>query len=150
MKTYSIVETVKYLYLILFTYTGLTKLIGYERSVAVISGPPIISDHAALIAWVVPVLELLTVCFLIVPRLLKTGLYISLTLMTIFTTYIATILTSGKKLPCSCGGVLEIMSWQQHLVFNIAFTLLAVVAIILKQSPGKEKLKYTDQSLSAP
>mgnify|MGYP001346109640 CR=1 FL=1 len=39
--------------------------------------------------------------------------------------------------PCSCGGVLLQMSWQQHLVFNIVASLLALAGITLSVTKPK-------------
>jgi hypothetical protein len=35
--------------------------------------------------------------------------------------------------PCSCGGILEEMSWNQHMAFNITFIAIAVIAIFISQ-----------------
>ena len=42
------------------------------------------------------------------------------------------ILNFIPDIPCSCGGVLEKMSWNEHLIFNIAFVVLGLVAILLQ------------------
>jgi len=42
-------------------------------------------------------------------------------------------------MPCSCGGVLEKMSWSDHLVFNISFVILSLVALYFSIS---NRLKY--------
>jgi len=71
-------------------------------------------------------------------------LYYAFVLMTVFTLYIAYMLLFTPKLPCSCGGVLQQMTWKQHLLFNIGFTLLAAYAIWLKKegnSKGKGMAK---------
>ncbi len=72
------------------------------------------------------------------PRLCLAGLYAAFSLMTMFTAYIVAILRFSDYVPCSCGGVLQNMTWNQHLVFNIAFVLLALTGIILKE-PGQYK-----------
>lgn len=51
--------------------------------------------------------------------------------MVLFTAYIAMILTLADYVPCSCGGVLEDMSWEQHLWFNGFFVLLSIAGIML-------------------
>jgi uncharacterized membrane protein YphA (DoxX/SURF4 family) len=59
------------------------------------------------------------------------GLYASFFFMILFTGYIVAILRFSSYIPCSCGGILQKMSWTQHLIFNIGFLLLAVIAILL-------------------
>nr|WP_276834881.1 MauE/DoxX family redox-associated membrane protein [Chryseobacterium cucumeris] len=57
------------------------------------------------------------------------GLIGSFVLMLIFTGYIALLLSKSKNLPCSCGGILEKMSWNQHLYFNIGCVTLSAIAL---------------------
>ncbi|WP_407637169.1 MauE/DoxX family redox-associated membrane protein [Daejeonella oryzae] len=59
------------------------------------------------------------------------GLNFSLFLLIQFTIYIILIMLNVfGRIPCSCGGILEEMSWGQHLVFNLFFLLLTIIAII--------------------
>jgi len=46
------------------------------------------------------------------------------------------MITYTPNLPCSCGGVLQQMTWNQHLIFNVVFTLLALFAIWLTRKKG--------------
>src|SRR5690606_30720407 len=62
------------------------------------------------------------------------ALYLSLTLMTSFSAYIVAITRFSEYIPCSCGGVLEKMSWDQHLLFNIGFVIITVIAILVYPS----------------
>ncbi|MDQ2656909.1 MAG: hypothetical protein M3Y60_05770, partial [Bacteroidota bacterium] len=49
----------------------------------------------------------------------------------------APIETQKAELPCSCGGVLNSLGWKAHLVFNIVFTLLSIVGIMLMAQPTR-------------
>lgn len=49
-----------------------------------------------------------------------------------FTAYIVIILHFSYFVPCSCGGILEKLGWTEHLIFNVVFVLLAIVAILLQ------------------
>ncbi len=51
--------------------------------------------------------------------------------MVMFTAYIVLITRFSDYVPCSCGGVLEKLSWDQHLVFNIGFVVLGFMAIVI-------------------
>ena len=90
------------------------------------------------IAATLPAGELLVAASLLFKRTRLTGLYASFFLMALFTGYIFMMLHFSYDLPCSCGGVLAKMSWQDHLLFNSAFTLLAGIAVIL-ESDSKAK-----------
>jgi hypothetical protein len=79
----------------------------------------------------VPAVEVLVAATLIFPKTRLAGLYGCFLLMVMFSTYIVIILNFSQYVPCSCGGILENMSWSQHLVFNIVCTGLAATAVII-------------------
>jgi hypothetical protein len=58
-------------------------------------------------------------------------LYSSAILMSAFTIYIAVMLLSGSDIPCSCGGVVEELSWGAHIVFNSVFVILSLLGVYL-------------------
>ena len=92
------------------------------------------------VAWSIPSLELLIAVGLMTFRFRLISLYAAFTLMVIFTTYIIAILGFADYVPCSCRGILEKMGWTAHLIFNISFVLLAVIAIALKD-PKKDSVQ---------
>lgn len=77
-------------------------------------------------------MEILIACLLIFEGSRSVALYASFTLMVMFTAYIYIILNFSDFVPCSCGGVLEKLSWTQHLIFNIFFIILAGIAVFIK------------------
>jgi hypothetical protein len=87
------------------------------------------------VSWAVPVTELAAAGLLLIRRTRRIGLFVSLALMVSFTLYLAFMLGTEKHLPCSCGGVMSAMSWGQHLVFNIFFTIVPIIG--LGYSPPK-------------
>lgn len=124
-----IVEIIVALFILLFVYTGITKLIDQASFRLVISRSPVIGQWATLLSWALPIIELLAALLLFFPKTKKLGLWISLGLMILFTGYIAYMLVFSDHLPCSCGGVLQQLTWLQHLEFNILFTLLSAFSI---------------------
>ena len=62
----------------------------------------------------------------------------SLILVTAFTSYIICMKAFVEKLPCSCGGVIAKLSWNQHLLLNLGFVLLALGAIALLKWRGTQ------------
>ena len=123
-----------FLFIVLFVYAALTKLLDHEKFAIQLGQSPMLTRHASIIAWAVPVSEFAVVCLLLLPATRSLGLYISLSLMIMFTTYITIITTYDDYVPCSCGGILESMGWYEHLVFNIAFALLAVAGILVVEN----------------
>jgi hypothetical protein len=84
-----------------------------------------------------PVAEILVVILLMIPRWRLVGLYGSFILMVLFTGYLIAVSTFSFYIPCSCGGVLEQMPLDMHIIFNIVFAALAFTAILLKNKTNK-------------
>lgn len=137
MKKQTIIEIICALFILLFVYAAVTKLMDYEKFKVQISQSPLLTAFASWIAWIVPGTEILISAMLVFVKFRLIALYAAFSLMTMFTTYIVCILTFSLYIPCSCGGVLEKLGWTQHLVFNIAFVAMAAIAILLSYSKEK-------------
>lgn len=140
MKKNTIVELISALLLFLFIYTALSKLLDFEKFKYQISQSPFITNISWLVIWSIPSAEIITSILLIFKRTRLAGLYLSFFLMLLFTGYIFIMLRYSSYLPCSCGGVLSIMSWKQHFVFNGAFTGLSLAGIMLENSTSKKNI----------
>jgi len=130
LKIY-IVEVICLLYVLLFVYAAVSKLMDFENFQVQLGQSPILSVYAMLLSWMVPLLELIIALLLIVPKLRNSGLFLAVSLMTMFSVYIYIILHYSSFVPCSCGGVLEKMTWDAHLVFNLIFMALGCLAFII-------------------
>lgn len=119
------------LLMILFIYAATSKLLDYHTFVVKLGRDPFIGHYASAISIVLPVVEIVTAVLLAIPAMQRIGLWLSLTIMSAFTIYVALVLTIAPQIPCTCGGFIQAMTWNQHLIFNIAFVLLASLAIIL-------------------
>ena len=123
-----LLTTVPIALVILFAYTGMSKLLNHNTFLAGIRLP-----QALFISYAIPVVEIITallLCFKITKAL---GLWCSVILMGAFTIYVVFLL-SGNNLPCSCGGVISKMNWHQHLYFNGIFLLLSITALYYHRS----------------
>ena len=138
MKRTTIVDLIAILYCILFLYTGIAKLMDYYVAEAQIAQTPILAPLASEIAIILPILEIGTALLVFFTRTRKIGLRISLLLMVTFTGYIIYILFYNKELPCTCGGVLQNMTWPQHLLFNLIFIILSILGLILSKKSNKQ------------
>lgn len=127
----TIVEIIAALFILLFVYTAMSKLFDYENFKTTIGASALLRGSAATIAWMVPAIELLVSCMLLIPKTRKSGLYSSFILMAGFTLYVGWLLAFADDLPCSCGGVIQQMTWSQHLLFNIFFTAIAWIGVRL-------------------
>jgi len=137
MKRSMIIEIICALFIILFVYAALTKLLDYEKFRVQIGQSPLLTAFSGWIVWIVPGAEILIAIMLVSIRLRLIGLYAAFSLMMMFTTYIICILTLSLYIPCSCGGVLEKLGWTEHLIFNIVFIILAAAAVLLSYRKGK-------------
>jgi hypothetical protein len=126
-----IIEIISAAFVILFVYAACSKLIDYEKSKLQISQSPVLTQFAGIVVWLIPVFEITIALMLSTLRFRLAGLYASFTLMVMFTAYIVVITRFSDYVPCSCGGVLEKLSWNEHLVFNIVFVVLGAISILL-------------------
>jgi uncharacterized membrane protein YphA (DoxX/SURF4 family) len=130
-----VIEIISSLLVLLFVYAAVSKLIDYQKFSVQLGQSPLLTAFAGLVAWIVPTVELIISIMLAIPKLRLAGLYASFSLMVMFTSYIVAITKFSEYVPCSCGGVLQNMSWNQHLVFNLGFVLLSLTGILLYNMP---------------
>lgn len=138
MKKSTVVDIISCLFILLFLYTGIVKLVNHEYFRTALGLSPL-HKYGAFIAIPIPVLEVLIALALLIPlysnrpRLRKWGLYGSALLMAVFTVYVGWMLKYASHLPCTCGGIIQQMNWHQHFYFNTLFTLLALLGIWLNR-----------------
>ncbi|WP_268225154.1 MauE/DoxX family redox-associated membrane protein [Sinomicrobium oceani] len=128
-----LVEIICLLFIILFVYAGLTKLMEGDRFYTNLNNSPLfgIKTLAGIMSWVIPILEIMIAALLAWPKTRLIGLYSALGLMIIFTAYTAGILFISPYAPCSCGGVITLLSWKQHFILNTLWIVLAIMGIVL-------------------
>jgi len=131
MKRNTIVEIIALLFVVLFLYTGISKLMDYSVFKEQIALSPLLAPISSWVAILLPATEIIISVVLFLPRSRLPGLYASLILMVLFTGYIIYILNYNEHLPCTCGGVLEILSWKQHLVLNGILIALAFIGVLM-------------------
>lgn len=125
------VNIVVFLCILLLVYAAVSKLLDYEKFTVQLGQSPMLTKYAETFVWFVPLVELIISALLIIPKARIIGLYAAFSLMTMFTTYIILASRFNDFVPCSCGGVIQNMSWEQHLLFNAAFLFLILIGILL-------------------
>lgn len=133
------VETICLLYILLFVYAAVSKFLDFENFNVQLGQSPLLSPLATYIAYGIPVIELFIAVLLLTGSYKRLGLLLSYSLMVFFTLYIFIILHYSYYVPCSCGGILEKMGWEEHLWFNIAFVILGGLGYLLLPN---QKLVY--------
>ena len=119
------------LLVLLFAYAALSKLRDYSEFQFQLSRSPFLSRFASMTAITLPVGELLVCAALLFQRTRLIGLFGGLFLMSLFTAYIYSMLHYSFYIPCSCGGILGSMDWTTHLYFNLCFTGLIILTILI-------------------
>lgn len=133
MRSTILVEVICFLLALLFSYAAISKAIHFETFRIQVAQSPLLTGLGERIVWIILVVEILVSLMLLLPRFQLSGLYASYFLMLLFTEYIIAILYYSPHIPCSCGGILEQMGWEQHLVFNICCIALSIWGIISKE-----------------
>jgi len=139
MKRINFLDVVIFLFVILFIYAATNKLMTFAEFQAQLGKSPLIMGNSKILSYAVPSVEIVISLLLLLPRTILYGLYGSFFLMVSFTGYILFILTLSPYVPCSCGGVLNSLGWTEHLIFNIAFVLLAIAGVFLYNRQQKEQ-----------
>jgi hypothetical protein len=127
-----LIEIICALLIFLFIYTGVSKLLDYQTFRRQLGQSPFITSYASILAWALPLGEIIIAGMLSFNRSRLPGLYLSFFLLCLFTFYLTAMLQLSYYIPCSCGGVLQSLSWQAHIVLNIGFILLATAGTLLQ------------------
>jgi hypothetical protein len=138
MKRYHLIANAcLFLLVVLFAYTALNKLFALTRFRFQLTQFPWLSTHPALLAWAIIGAEIGIVALLLTPRRILIGFIASLILLFLFTTYLLIMLLTAPHLPCTCGGVLEQLSWPQHICLNLLFIGIAALGIVSERQLRK-------------
>jgi hypothetical protein len=127
-----LIEIICALLIFLFIYTGISKLLDYHTFKRQLGQSPFITFYAPLLAWALPLGEIIIAGMLSFNRTRLAGLYLSFFLLCLFTFYLAAMLQLSYYIPCSCGGILQALSWQAHIILNIVFILLTAAGTLLQ------------------
>jgi hypothetical protein len=125
---------------LLWSYTASVKLLNINefRQQMLKQALPLSLNKS--LVWMLPSVEVLTTALLLLKRLQHLGLWVSFMLMLSFSGYVGLVVAGYyKRIPCSCGGVLQSMSWNIHLGFNLFFLLLTYIGIFLSNRERRLK-----------
>jgi hypothetical protein len=126
------------LFILIFVYTAITKMFSIGALVYTLRKLDLLTDMAPYMAWFIVTGELAISLLLLFTTTRLLGLYASLALMSIFTVYIAYMLITASHLPCSCGGIIQKLSWKGHLVLNTFLVFVAAFGIYYE----RKRLKF--------
>ena len=119
-------------FILLFTYSGFTKLLGASLVPIFIDEPLFINTAlAGVLAKIIPGIELLIAVLLSLPKTRILGFIGVIILLISFSLYVLWSLISGYEMPCSCTGPIAYLSWNQYLYFNVINLSLALSGLYL-------------------
>ena len=145
MKRNLALDLISAVFIFLFIYTALGKLLAFSSFKYTLRQLPFIGFFGTVIAILLPLSELLVAVLLFIPLTRRTGSWAALMLMLAFTLYIAGAIMLGSGLPCSCGGVFQSLTWRQHLWVNLVLTLLASIAVHMQTKLRQTKSNFSLQ-----
>lgn len=118
--------------LCLWIPVSIDKLLNFTMFRNGILRQPFTDNLGYPLIYTLPVLEVLTVLLLLLPKLRFFGFLLSTVLMAGFTAYIGIALVGvWNELPCGCGSVISGLSWKQHLFFNLFFLLTSILGLYI-------------------
>lgn len=122
-------------------YAAVSKLMDVEKFQIQMGQSPLLTRFADVLAWAVPIIEILISLALVFQRYRLLALLASFGLMSMFTVYIIFILNFSPFVPCSCGGILQDLGWQEHLIFNTFFIILGAIGVIIQSKHANQTNK---------
>ena len=138
-KTGLILKIISFYFIFLFVYTGFSKLMDNQSLFTALRNAPLFlkTSLAIFLSWVVPITEIILAIMLSIKKTSRYGWTGTIILLTIFTLYTGWIVLVSPYEPCTCGGLMSLLSWKQHLFFNLSSLALAIWAYRLNTIPNK-------------
>jgi len=130
-KKQVLIECVCALLILLFLYASVSKFLDFKTFIDQMNNQPLPNSWTPFLVWAIPLLV---------------GLYTSLILMILFTFYTGIVLLHFfPYIPCSCGGVIQKLTWNQHLVLNLFYVGLAGLGIVLQRRMHSNSIFITNK-----
>ena len=135
-----LVEFIAWLLAALFVYTAVSKVYDWNGTVSAVNGQ-VFPDWMTLpLLYGLPIVEVALAVILLLPQTRRVALGISFLLMSVFTGYVALVLTGVfGRIPCSCGGILSSLDWNEHLIVNLVLTAIAAAGWMMQSYLIKTK-----------
>lgn len=138
--------SVSWLLILLFAYTAFSKAqLFTSKAIIDVSQfrddmfkSPVLQNHVQVLGYLIPGIEFIICIMLLIKATKLVGYYLSLLLLCTFAGYIIFMMNVYPALPCTCGGIIEELSWHGHLLLNIFFILITTRAIVLTHKQKKQ------------
>jgi len=135
MKKSILTDVIATILVMLFLYASFSKIFSYAAFKRAMHDQPFPSWFSDLLILFIPIIEIIIAVLLMFEDSRKQGFYASTAIMGVFTLYIAGILLHFFAWePCNCGGLINSLTWQQHLIFNLFFLIISIIGVVLNQT----------------
>ena len=102
MKAKFVLDILSFLFVFLFIYTGVSKLLlEHDVFYQALIKSPLLQPFATFLSWFIPLAELAIAVGILIPRTQRMALYGFLVMMGMFTIYIAFMLYFRSERPCT-------------------------------------------------
>jgi uncharacterized membrane protein len=130
MKKDLIYELITGTFVLLFLYTGLSKILDFKNFEISMWFQHMPGWITLPMIYLLPGTEIIVAILLVSGKSRVVGLYIFLLMMTGFSLYVGgALLQLYPKAPCACGGVIKSLGWGPHFLLNLLFAGLALLAL---------------------
>lgn len=132
-----LLNMVYYFLILFFAYTAMNKLMGFQSFQTNLLKTGLFSNKIIpIFATFVIILELGVLVLLIFFK--SIGTRALLIMLLLFTIYISFLNVLGRYEVCGCGGVLNGLKFQYHLLINILLIALTIILLINQKKQSNE------------
>ncbi len=138
-----IYQWIRFAFIVLMIYAAITKLMDFTQFYNDLLNSPVFGNKhlVRFVSAFVPIIELGIAGLLISAKYKEFAMYLASGLMLLFSIYIIWIMEFSADVPCSCGGIINNLTWQEHLLFNSGFLLLGILGIYIQANKQRNFYK---------
>lgn len=131
MKARTIIEIIASLLILLFLYSAAAQVAFHPTFKLQINRSLVNTPLSSLVAWLMPVTQLLLVYLLWRRSTRLAGLSCSLAAVSCYTIYLIIMLPKAWASSCNCGELIQAATLEINILINLAIILMIATAIIL-------------------
>lgn len=81
----------------------------------------------------IPILEILTIALLLIPRQIANGWKLNIGLQIMLSSYLLLLISESAGPPCGCGGIFPMLDIHQHLYLQVFLLFLSIISLVMNQ-----------------
>lgn len=86
------------------------------------------------LTFLIPLLEILIIALLLIPKLVTKGWKLNIGLQMILSGYLLLLISESSGPPCGCGGIFPMLDIHQHLYLQAFLLILSIISLAMNQS----------------